>query len=253
MKKIYVPMIQYGDKEFDEGFIGWGFNSYDQQIRDAEGVLNIVRKKNMEILDVACGLGIYHSVWLKEGHRVTGTDISDTFIFMANQNNGSNPNASYRVENYYDLNELGKYDLVTIVDFPVDDVELSNNAFRALKPGGYFVSQVQNPDYKHVRGPVMRNYRSWTAPPEGNIILTRHEYNAEIDRWEYEEWSVDVDNAEITVQHNFSRILSMAQLAEMLVSAGFATVSFLDYNGLPYNPGSEEPKNYFCVAYKGEY
>lgn len=252
MKKIYIPMIRYGEKEFDEGFIGWGFNSYDDAIRDANAVLGLMGQKHMEILDLACGLGIYHKVWLEAGHSVTGTDLSDTFIFMANNNNSSFPNAQYRVENFYDLNEEERYDLVTLIDTPVEDAELPANVLRALKPGGCFLCQVPNPNYKHPRGPLFVNHRDWKENDDRTLLLTRHEYNAEIDRWEYEEWHVDIEKAEIVVEHHFSRNLTAQAVAELLLGAGFIRVGLFDQQGRPADSTRDEPRSFFALAYKGE-
>lgn len=249
MKKIYIPMIRFGDKEFDEGYIGWGFQSLDEQIRDAEGVLRIIGRKNLGILDLACGLGNYHRVWLDAGHTVTGTDLSDTFITMAAV---TNPGAAYRVENYDELDEAEKYDLVTLIDSPVVDEQLPGNAYRALKCGGHFVFQAQNPNYPHARGPLLVNRRDWRENGDHSFLLTRHEYNDEIDRWEYEEWSINLETSEVVVQHNFERHLSFSRLTDIMLAVGFSTVSFLDHKGRPREEDDTETKNYFCVAYKSE-
>ncbi len=251
MKKIYIPMIRYGDKEFDEGFVGWGFSSYDDQIRDATGVLNILRRPEMKILDLGCGLGIYHKVWLDKGHTVVGVDISETFIFMANNTNDSYKTASYRCENFYELQDEGIYDAVVMLDTPLEDEELAHIAHKALKPGGILLFQVANPHYKHTRGPLFVNHRSWKENENRSFLLTRHEYNEDIDRWVYEEWNVDVEKAEIVVQHHHSRNLSFHQYVEMVRNVGFNTVCFLDHTGCPYEYGAEEPRNFFCLAHKG--
>ncbi len=249
MKKIYIPMIRFGDKEFDEGYIGWGFQSLDEQMRDAEGVLRIIGRRQLNILDLACGLGNYHRVWLEAGHTVTGTDLSETFITMATV---TNPNAAYRVENYDDLDEADKYDLVTLIDTPVVDDHVPSGAFRALKQGGHFVFQVQNPLYPHARGPLLVNRRDWTENDDRSFLLTRHEYNEEIDRWEYEEWTLNLETREVVVQHNFERHLSFSRLTDILIAVGFSTVCFLDHRGRPLEDSDTETKNYFCLAYKSE-
>ncbi len=249
MKKIYVPMVRYGDRQFDEGFVGWGFNSYEDQIRDAQGILRLATGKEMKILDLACGLGIYHKVWLDAGHTVVGTDLSDTFIFMA-KNNNDDPKASYRVENYYDLAEVNEYDLITMIDTPIEDTELPANVIRALKPGGHFIFQIANPQYKNKRGPVDVNYRNWEQKEDDIFVLTRHEYNEEIDRWEYEEWTIDVEKAEVLVQHSFSRNLSFKGVADIIMETGFSSIAFFDHNGRPYGLSDEQPLAYFAMAHK---
>jgi len=249
MKKIYVPMMRYGDKDFDEGFVGWGFNSYDDQIRDARSILKLVGRRKMSMLDLACGLGTYHKVWLEAGHSVTGIDLSDTFIMMAKN---TNPGAEYRVENYYNFDEADKYDCVTLIDTPLEDSDLCRIIFRALKPGGQFIYQTANPDYQHVRGPVFKEHQSWREEDDHTIILTRNRYNIEIENWEYEEWHVDVDKGEIVVQHSFNKGLSFTDLAEMLMGAGFCSVGYYDGDGRPYSPGHTGPRAYYGVAYKSE-
>lgn len=251
MKKIYIPMIRFGDKEFDEGFVGWGFSSYDDQVADAQGVLNILRKPEMKIMDMGCGLGIYHKVWLDEGHSVVGVDISETFIFMANNTNDSYKTASYRCENFYELTDENAYDCITMLDTPLEDEELAAIAHKALKPGGHFLFQVGNPHYKHTRGPLFENHRDWKENEDRTFLLTRHEYNENIDRWEYEEWNIDIEKAEIVVQHHYSRNLNFHDYVGLLKNVGFSSVCFMDNNGMPYEHGVEEPKNFFCVAYKG--
>ena len=251
MKKIYIPMMRYGDKEFDEGFVGWGFNSYDDQIRDANAVLNIMRRPAMKMLDLGCGLGIYHKVWLDAGHAVVGVDLSETFIFMAQNNNDSYPQASYRCENFEEMADQDEFDCVTMIDTPVENDELAKTVFNALNPGGAFLFQVSNPHYDHARGPLFVKHRDWIENEDRTFLLTRHEYNESIDRWVYEEWHIDIEKAEIVVQHNHSHNLRFRDYVVMLKNAGFATVCFLDDQGSPYEYGAEEPRNYFCVAKKG--
>ncbi|WP_430158497.1 class I SAM-dependent methyltransferase [Paenibacillus thiaminolyticus] len=46
----------------------------------AEKLMKIFPTEGKSIFDVACGISRYHQVWLKSGHKVTGIDISNTFI-----------------------------------------------------------------------------------------------------------------------------------------------------------------------------
>jgi SAM-dependent methyltransferase len=248
MKKIYIPMIRYGDKEFDQGFVGWGFQSTEEQNRDAQAILDILSLENLKILDLACGLGSYHKVWTDAGHTVTGTDLSETFIMMAQNTNAG---VTYRVENFYDLGEENAYDLVTMIDTPVEDEDVPRNVYRALKPGGSFVFQLSNPDYKHLRGQKLENSRSWQENEDRTFLLTRHEYNDVVDRWEYEEWRLNLETGDIVIEHNFSTHLSFSRLVDILMAAGFCSAYFVDADGRPHGTGKEEPKNFFCIAHKG--
>ncbi|MCL2003464.1 MAG: class I SAM-dependent methyltransferase [Oscillospiraceae bacterium] len=248
MKKIYVPMIRYGDKDFDQGFVGWGFQSTEEQLRDAQAILDILALDGLKILDLACGLGGYHKVWTDAGHTVVGSDLSETFIAMA-QN--TNANVTYRVENFYDLSEESEYDLVTMIDTPVEDEDVPRNVYRALKPGGSFVFQLSNPNYKHLRGHKLENSRSWRENEDRTFLLIRHEYNEDVGRWEYEEWHLNLDTRDIVIEHNFSTHLPLSRLVDILLAVGFCSACFVDADGRPHGTSREEPKNFFCIAHKG--
>jgi len=250
VKKIYIPMIRYGDKDFDESYLGWGFQNVEEQTANAEGILNLVRRNDMAILDLGCGLGNYHRVWLEAGHAVTGVDFSETFIVLAGNTNSK---AAYINENYYDLQYKEKFDLVTLIDIPLEDDDVARVAFNALKSGGQFVFQAPNPKYAHARGPQAKNNRNWRENDDCTFLLTRNEYNKEIDRWEYEEWHINLEEQTIEVEHSFSRNLSYSRMVDILLAVGFASVSFLDGQGRAFDTGAEDLSSYFCVAHKGEY
>lgn len=250
MKKIYIPMIRYGDKDFDEAFLGWGFQNVEEQVQNGKSILNIIRRRDLSILDLGCGVGNYHKAWLEEGHKVTGVDFSETFIFLAGN---TNPSATYINDNYYDIKYNEEFDLVTLIDIPLEDDDVARVAYNALKRGGTFVFQAANPKYQHARGPMTENNRTWKENEDRTFLLTRNEYNEEIDRWEYEEWHLNIETEEIEIEHSFARNLSYSRMVDILLSVGFASVSFLDGNGRAYDTGSDDLSSYFCVAYKGEY
>ncbi|MCL2082759.1 MAG: class I SAM-dependent methyltransferase [Oscillospiraceae bacterium] len=249
MKKIYVPMIRYGDREFDEGFIGWGFQNAEEQTHDAQGILRIAGGENLKILDIACGLGGYHKIWMDVGHSITGTDLSETFIQMAQT---TNPGAVYRVEDFYELKEESLYDMVTMIDTPLEDEDVPRNAYRALKNYGMFVFQASNPNYDHIRGNCLENRRTWKEYDNRTFLLTRNEYNKELEVWEYEEWRLNLETGDVVVEYNSSHHLSFSRIVDILMSVGFVTVDFLDTDGRPYTTSRNEPKNYFCIARKGK-
>ena len=81
LKRIRREAIRFGDAEFDRDYMEWGFHDQDTQIGEAQAVLNILQlTKPVNILDLACGVGTHAIHWARQGHRVTGVDISETFI-----------------------------------------------------------------------------------------------------------------------------------------------------------------------------
>jgi SAM-dependent methyltransferase len=111
--------------------------------------LNSVNRKRMMILDLGCGPGLYCELMAERGHNVTGVDISKNSIEYARKESKSQGlDIRYVNQNYLELNEENKYDLVMMVftDFgvlkPNEREILIRNVHRALKPGGTFIFDV---------------------------------------------------------------------------------------------------------------
>ncbi len=119
-----------------------------------EWILNKVPGDNLNILDLGCGPGLYTEKLAEKGHRVAGMDLSANSIRYAKESAHTKKlNISYLQQNYLELEEENKYDLVMIIftDFgvlPPDQREtLLGKIYRALKPGGIFLFDVLNENY----------------------------------------------------------------------------------------------------------
>ncbi len=119
-----------------------------------EWILNKVPGDKLNILDLGCGPGLYTEKLAEKGHIVTGMDFSSNSIRYARESaNRSNLNISYIQQDYLNLEEENKYDLILMIftDFGVllpDQREtLLANVYRALKPGGKFLFDVLNENY----------------------------------------------------------------------------------------------------------
>ncbi|MCP4114006.1 MAG: class I SAM-dependent methyltransferase [Desulfobacteraceae bacterium] len=125
---------------------------------------------NLDILDLGCGPGLYTEKLAEMGHRVTGMDFSANSIRYAKASAaGKELNISYVKQNYLELAEENKYDLVMMIftDFgvlpPAEREILLANIHRALKPGGKFLFDVLNDNY-----PVGESVpKEWEAAKKG--------------------------------------------------------------------------------------
>jgi SAM-dependent methyltransferase len=100
-----------------------------------------------KILDVACGEGSLAVALAKEGYQVTGIDQSMQMIELAQDRAlAADVNVDFRVEDMRSLPFVGEFDLVTCFFdslnymLAVSDLqEAFLGAFRALRPGGYYI------------------------------------------------------------------------------------------------------------------
>jgi len=121
-------------------------------------ILDKAGKKNLNILDLGCGPGLYSHVLAQKGHHVTGIDFSQNSINHAKKTAERNHlGVEYRRQNYLELGDLEKYDLVILIftDFgvlvPDDRAVLLSNIHRALKPGGCFLFDVLNESWAQTK------------------------------------------------------------------------------------------------------
>ncbi|WP_292470689.1 class I SAM-dependent methyltransferase [Methanolobus sp.] len=112
-------------------------------------ILNSVNMEKMNILDLGCGPGLYCEIMTKRGHKVTGVDFSKNSIEYARKEAmKKGMGIEYVNQNYLELNEENKYDLVMMVftDLgvlkPHEREILIRNVHRGLKPGGTFIFDV---------------------------------------------------------------------------------------------------------------
>jgi 2-polyprenyl-3-methyl-5-hydroxy-6-metoxy-1,4-benzoquinol methylase len=121
--------------------------------KTANWILDSQREKsNLKILDLGCGPGLYSEIFARNGHKVTGIDISKNSIDYAQKSaKEKSLDIEYVNASYLD-HDLGqeKYDLIIIVytDLgvlsPDDRNILLKKIYRALKKEGVFIFDVLN-------------------------------------------------------------------------------------------------------------
>lgn len=135
--------------------------------KTADWILSKHQGKQLNILDLGCGPGLYTEYYSKKGHKVTGVDISENSIeYAQNQARLKSLDISYINANYLQL-ELkdNSFDLITMIftDFgvlhPEERNTLLNSIYKMLKKGGVFIFDVLNDN----------NIESKITPKEWNI------------------------------------------------------------------------------------
>ncbi|MDT3429126.1 2-polyprenyl-3-methyl-5-hydroxy-6-metoxy-1,4-benzoquinol methylase [Paenibacillus forsythiae] len=248
MKIHREPMLRYGEKDFDEGYIHWGFDEEDEQIGIASQMLSVFQPSGKDIIDIACGLSRYHKVWLDKGYNVTGVDLSETFIEQSAYNNRDFTNASYRVQDINHLDFKEQFDIATWID-PIEiTAKPVRNIFRSLRSGGMFIYEMWNENFGKYKQRYIFN-KTWTFE-EGIYKLIRHEYNHATSTIEHEEIYINTHTDEITIRYIHSKTVNTHCTKELLLAAGFDRIEMTTWDGKPFDPVDDTTKRFLMVGYK---
>jgi len=253
MRRVQVPMFRYGERDFDESYLAWGFHDRATQLQEAESVLRIAAPPPpVRILDLACGIGTHAVRWAAEGHHVTAVDISETFIVRARQAaREAGAEVEFIVEDISRLDYAAAFDLVTWIEHSFFDTDALARIRRFLRPGGRFIFDVRNPAHPKARA-LSGNWRTWREE-DGLFHLERHETEESgdhVDTW------VTIDPTKEVIEERVSRTPAaeakasgFAEKLKQVHAAGFRTVELRTMEGELFG-GGEEPYWLWAVATK---
>jgi SAM-dependent methyltransferase len=175
-------------------------------------------------LDIGCGEGHNTRLLARRGARMTGIDISATFIRHASEEERAHPlGIRYKVASAVDL-PFGdeSFDFVTafmsLMDIPEIERVLAE-AFRVLRPGGFFQFSITHPCFDTPHRKDLHDESGLTYAVEVGDYFREQ-------RGEVEEWIFSAAPPEARVglrpfrTPRFTRTLS--EWMNLLVEAGFA-------------------------------
>lgn len=239
MKRIRIPMHRYGEPDFDQEYLEWGFHDPRTQIREAESILRIVdARQPIRILDLACGTGTHAIYWAEQGHQVTAIDLSNVFVAQAkNQAAEKGVEVKFRVCDLATLDYEHEFDVVTWIEQSFYDIEIVYRIYRALGDKGYFVFDARNPDHPRTqqRG---SNWRTWREQ-DGIFYLERHEINEKTGEHEDVWITIDPQQEAITEKCGHSMPVSLEEKTEIVRRAGFAQVKLYTLESAIWTHGQE--------------
>ncbi|MCU4177778.1 class I SAM-dependent methyltransferase [Carboxylicivirga sp. N1Y90] len=198
-------------------------------------ILESCENKQLNILDLGCGPGLYSERLAKEGHKVTGVDFSENSInYAKDQAREKKLDITYLKEDYLNLDlEENSFDLVILIftDFgpllPKEREQLLINVKRFLKPNGTFIFDVLND--KNIENKI--SPKNWETADQG--FWKDEPYLALSESFIYESNKVIlyqhivVDTQEnISVYRFWTHFFSQIDLRKILREHNFIGLSF---------------------------
>ena len=211
-------------------------------------VENLALKAGDSVLDLGCGPGLYTSRFARAGLQVTGVDYSHRSIEYATKFAAENNlNIAYRYQNYLELNDKNRYDVVLLIygDFcplnPEQRTTLLHNVYRALKPNGKFVLDVSTREHRKKHG----NKNRWQALESGfwkpgpHLVLEEGFDYPEQSIW-LDQYTVIEANGKMSVYRNWFQDYTPEAITNELAQNGFVVESLWgDLTGTFFTQESE--------------
>jgi SAM-dependent methyltransferase len=189
------------------------------------------------VLDLGCGPGLYCQELAERGLRVEGWDYAPAAIeYGRERSTAAGMEIRYVREDYRNLNVTERFDMVTLIygDLNVfsrsDAAALLRRVYYALRPGGFFYTDVTSPAAHPIRE-ITRNftYHSsglWSDEPYLELYEA-HPVDADGLRWE-RYVIIDADAGRGRVYTTWSQEYSSEAITDLLKEAGFAIGALYD-------------------------
>jgi len=221
-----------------------------------EWILANIETKQLNILDLGCGPGLYSEKLAQMGHNVTGVDFSANSIEYAKKEAKSKKlDITYLKENYLNLDlKENSFDLVILIftDFgpllPKEREQLIIIIGKVLKPGGVFIFDVLNG--KNIENKISQ--RNWETSNQG--FWKNEPYLALSDSFVYKKNKVILyqhiildEQENINIYRFWTHFFSNQDLTKIFNESGFSKLTFHE-DVLPkgdlWNGGNVT----FCIA-----
>ena len=199
-----------------------------------------------KILDIGCGPGLYTKRLSDLGYDVTGIDYSKRSIKYAKSQDCK---TQYIYQNYLELDYINVFDAITLIycDYPalIPDEQkiLLEKVYKALKPGGLFILDVNTDKYFA----KLSNRTSWYVCENGGY-WSPEPYICLESTYLYENNTVAADQYVIVTNNGVKRYInwfieySIEKLSSEVSPFGFRIKNvYDDVWGSPYTGEAETP------------
>ncbi len=215
---------------------------FKDAIDQIDQVLKLVKPKGKSVLDLCCGPGRCSIPLANKGYKVTGVDRTEFLLKKAKARaRKTKTKIEWIQQDMRDFIRPEGFDLVLSMftsfgyfDRKQEDMDVLNNIFSSLKPGGSFVIDVAGKEQ------IAKTLQPTTSEelPDGAVLVERHEV--------FDEWT-RIRNEWIIIQRDKSKrfkfhltIYSGQELRDRLELVGFHNVKlYSDLSGKKYGPDTQ--------------
>jgi SAM-dependent methyltransferase len=257
--------IPWNDPDFSRRMLAVHLDeSHDWASRRTEKRLKIIDELTAiiglspgdRVLDVGCGPGLYCQEWARRGMQVEGWDYAPAAIeYARRQAQEAGLEIRYVRDDYRNLDAVERFDLVTLIFgdlnvFSLEDAEaLLRRIRRALRPGGYFFTDITTPDAFPAREVRQRfGYHAsglWSDTPYLELYEA-HPVRPDGLRWE-RYVIVEARGGRARVYTTWSQEYTVETITALLERAGLSLHALYDD---PTSPFSDQPGWLGIVAVK---
>ena len=236
--------MEWWEKYFSEDYLKLYRHDETETSREADAIVRMLQiDPGEKILDLACGFG-RHSVKLaQQGFKVTGYDLSESFLKKAKEladalditvdlKQGDMRDIPYKEE--FDV-VINMFTAFGFFENEKEDLKVLKGVHRALKPGGQFLMDVLNRETAIRVGPPRR----W--------IRENHAFLLEERFFDFFRSRLELTNQLILIngerkEANYSiRLYTLTEMLGLFNSAGLVlTDVYGDFSGALYN--AESPR-----------
>jgi 2-polyprenyl-3-methyl-5-hydroxy-6-metoxy-1,4-benzoquinol methylase len=199
------------------------------------------------VLDACCGPGRHSIEFASRGYRVTGLDLTESYLEAARESGSGLANLDFVRADIRRFDGGGRFDLAVnlFTSFgyfadPADDLEALMRMRAALRPGGAFVLEAQGKETS------VRDFVAGESFEHAGCQVST-EYSV-VGPWEglRERWILSRGGERIADRSFVLRLYSGVEMRRALVEAGFAKVEiFGDLDASPYD---EKAKTLVALA-----
>jgi len=210
------------------------FEKIDRHIAWIHG--EVLQNQTGNLLDLACGPGLYASRLARLGHEVTGIDYSPASIAYA-QDTAQKENLACEYI-HADLREADfgdNYDAATLIygEFnifrPTDIRQILRKAHTALKPGGILILEPHTFEIVQAMGQAAPSWYSTPSglfSPEPHLVLEDHYWDNDQQTATTRIYIIDANSGNVIRYAQTFQAYTHTDYQNLLIESGFDEIKF---------------------------